>query len=176
MDGGWVAKADGAGDTAHEAEKGGISDAFKRAAVQWGVGRYLYRLESPWVAIEPAGKSYKIAPGEKGKLLALLNRDAASLSTLSPAPTPGPEQSAPPQTLVEHPTNGTTVNTELLKAAEDVLRESGGADGLEGMRGTYDALRQEWFVNTNDATRHAIWEMSKRVALEFGPDVERGGP
>lgn len=48
----WVWKADGAGDTAVEGEKGGISDAFKRAAVPWGVGRYLYRLSAPWVPCE----------------------------------------------------------------------------------------------------------------------------
>lgn len=45
----WVWKADGAGDTDIEAEKGAISDAFKRAAVKWGIGRYLYDLDAPWV-------------------------------------------------------------------------------------------------------------------------------
>src|SRR5690606_21618622 len=35
----WVWKADGAGDTDVEAEKGAGSDAFKRAAVRWGIGR-----------------------------------------------------------------------------------------------------------------------------------------
>lgn len=48
----WVYKSDGAGDTAVEGEKGGISDALKRAAVHWGIGRYLYRLGSPWVPCE----------------------------------------------------------------------------------------------------------------------------
>jgi hypothetical protein len=48
----WVFKADGAGQSDIEAEKGALSDAFKRAAVRWGVGRYLYELESPWVALE----------------------------------------------------------------------------------------------------------------------------
>ena len=38
----WITKADGAGDTDIEGEKGGISDALKRAAVVWGIGRYLY--------------------------------------------------------------------------------------------------------------------------------------
>lgn len=52
IDGDWVWKSDGAGDTAVEGEKGGISDAFKRAAVHWGIGRYLYRLDAPWVACE----------------------------------------------------------------------------------------------------------------------------
>lgn len=48
----WVWKSDGAGDTDVEGEKGGISDSLKRAAVSWGVGRYLYRLDSPWVPCE----------------------------------------------------------------------------------------------------------------------------
>lgn len=38
----WIWKEDGAENSDIEAAKGGISDAFKRAAVQWGIGRYLY--------------------------------------------------------------------------------------------------------------------------------------
>ena len=68
----WIWKADGAGDTDFEAEKGALSDAFKRAAVRWGIGRYLYALDAPWVDIAPAGKHYKIAPHELPKLSALL--------------------------------------------------------------------------------------------------------
>jgi len=49
---GWVSKSDGAGDTNIEGVKGGISDAFKRAAVKWGIGRYLYYLPVKWVAVE----------------------------------------------------------------------------------------------------------------------------
>lgn len=44
----WVAKSDGAGATAMEGVKGGLSDAFKRAAVMWGIGRYLYDLPQVW--------------------------------------------------------------------------------------------------------------------------------
>jgi hypothetical protein len=44
VDGEWITKCDGAGDTKIEGEKGGISDALKRAAVLFGVGRYLYYL------------------------------------------------------------------------------------------------------------------------------------
>lgn len=61
IDGEWVTKADGAGDTAVEAEKGAISDAFKRAAVKWGIGRYLYDLDAPWVpcnSYEKGGKYF----------------------------------------------------------------------------------------------------------------------
>lgn len=56
----WVWKADGAGSTAVEGEKGGISDALKRAAVCWGIGRYLYRLDSPWVPCEVRTKGSNV--------------------------------------------------------------------------------------------------------------------
>jgi hypothetical protein len=48
----WVWKSDGAGDTDVEGEKGAISGAFKRAAVKWGIGRYLYDMPAPWVPCE----------------------------------------------------------------------------------------------------------------------------
>jgi hypothetical protein len=48
---GIVWKSNGAGATDIEAEKGAYSDAFKRAAVLWGVGRYLYGIASPWIAL-----------------------------------------------------------------------------------------------------------------------------
>lgn len=47
LDGEWISKSDGAGDTQIEADKGAISDAFKRAAVLFGVGRYLYEGRDP---------------------------------------------------------------------------------------------------------------------------------
>ncbi|RCW44252.1 Rad52/Rad22 family DNA repair protein [Paenibacillus prosopidis] len=60
VDGEWVTKWDGADDSNMEAVKGGLSDAMKRAAYQWGIGRYLYNLESVWVDLIPAGKSHKM--------------------------------------------------------------------------------------------------------------------
>lgn len=52
INGEWVWRAGGAGDTDIEAEKGAISDAFKRAAVLFGVGRYLYELPNKWVELD----------------------------------------------------------------------------------------------------------------------------
>ncbi|MFG1284428.1 Rad52/Rad22 family DNA repair protein [Xanthobacter autotrophicus] len=95
----WVGKEDGAGDTDVEAEKGALSDAFKRAAVNWGIGRYLYDLPSPWVEIEQAGKSYRIAEKEREGLLALLQRDAKThVSAAASAPRPK-EAAAPTEPL-----------------------------------------------------------------------------
>lgn len=47
----WIGKWDGADNTDVEATKGGLSDAMKRAAVQWGIGRYLYDLGETWAQI-----------------------------------------------------------------------------------------------------------------------------
>lgn len=61
IDGEWVWRGNGAGETDVEGEKGQYSDSAKRAAVEWGVGRYLYYLPNEWVRIVPAGRSYKLA-------------------------------------------------------------------------------------------------------------------
>lgn len=55
----WIWKANGAGQSDIEAEKGQYSDAFKRAAVLWGIGRYLYDLPNTWFPIESHGRSYR---------------------------------------------------------------------------------------------------------------------
>jgi hypothetical protein len=47
----WVTKWDGAENSQIESVKGGLSDSFKRAAVKWSIGRYLYRLEEGWAEI-----------------------------------------------------------------------------------------------------------------------------
>lgn len=56
IDGEWVTKEDGAENTDIEAVKGGLSSALKRAAVKFGVGRYLYRVEEGWAVISERGE------------------------------------------------------------------------------------------------------------------------
>ncbi len=70
---GWLWKADGAGATDVEGEKGALSDAFKRAAVRWGVGRYLYDLKAKWVEL----KDGKYISDETRKMLDELHEDFA---------------------------------------------------------------------------------------------------
>lgn len=60
----WITKWDGAEESDIEAIKGSLSSAMKRAAVQWGIGRYLYYIESPWVEIEQQGRSHRIKPNQ----------------------------------------------------------------------------------------------------------------
>ena len=45
----WIWKWDCGIESKAEAEKGESSDGFKRAAVKWGVGRFLYSLDIQWL-------------------------------------------------------------------------------------------------------------------------------
>jgi hypothetical protein len=64
----WIWKADGAGPSDMEAEKGALSDAFKRAAVRWGVGRYLYDIEAPWLELDKRGNTAFIRAADHPRL------------------------------------------------------------------------------------------------------------
>ncbi|HEY9723139.1 MAG TPA: Rad52/Rad22 family DNA repair protein [Oscillatoriaceae cyanobacterium] len=52
-----------AGGSESEIEKAGASDAVKRAAVQHGIGRYLYGLELPPVKLERRGSDWVLPKG-----------------------------------------------------------------------------------------------------------------
>lgn len=74
-----VWRDDGAGDTDIEGEKGAISDALKRAAVNFGVGAYLYGFHSPVVEVEVSEYNGKtnvkgITKAARDKLAKLANK------------------------------------------------------------------------------------------------------
>lgn len=56
LDNEWLTKENGAGNTQVEGIKGGMSDALKRAAMMWGVGRYLYAYKSDFVGLIGEGR------------------------------------------------------------------------------------------------------------------------
>lgn len=120
----WVWKADGAGDSDVEAEKGAFSDAFKRAAVKWGIGRYLYNVDSPWVELEPAGRSQKIKASEYPKLRAALVRGAGK----SPAAAP---PSSPPPPAAPQMTEAEAEWREWARARADGYREAPTLEDLD---------------------------------------------
>src|SRR5215469_9344237 len=51
-----VSKSDAGSASNFEQSLGAVSHCFKRAAVQWGIGRYLYSLPVAWVAVERGGR------------------------------------------------------------------------------------------------------------------------
>ena len=65
----WVWKSDTGSESNVEKDKGHVSDAFKRACVKWGIGRFLYRLPIQTLTTKQwKGKDYPYAP-EKDKII-----------------------------------------------------------------------------------------------------------
>ena len=76
----WVSKEDTGTESNTEAEKGLASDSFKRACVNWGIGRELYSAPFIWVKGEDAniemGKNGKYRCNDKFSVLKLTyNKD-----------------------------------------------------------------------------------------------------
>ena len=59
----WITKWDGAEYTNIEPLKGALSGATKRAAVQLGIGRYLYHLETEFARCEPVENRFNVEDG-----------------------------------------------------------------------------------------------------------------
>ncbi len=119
----WITKSNGAGNTDIEPVKGGLSNAFKRAASMWGVGRYLYDLKNIWIPL----KDGKYIPDEQLPVLAnQYNRFVRQLLSAG-NPAAGKQQAAPaaqtptPQAARQkaaHPAQG-RFTSKVASVAED---------------------------------------------------------
>lgn len=89
LGGEWVWKANGAdmlpdrdtADAREMAAKGAYSDGFKRAAVLWGVGTYLYDMDAPWVELD---EWWGIPDAALPKLRAMLERKGGNAPAAVP--------------------------------------------------------------------------------------------
>lgn len=132
----WVWKTDCGVESNTEAEKGEASDAFKRAAVQWGIGRFLYRLKIVELKVAKNDKTGKEYPAtDEGKIL--WNNDQITQyinkyklnktnveSVTEPEPAPAPRYQKPTET----PTYTTiSYSPETIKRVENISR-----NGLKG--------------------------------------------
>lgn len=92
IDGEWILKMDVGGESEQPDEgdrrKSAVSDALKRAAVKFGIGRYLYRLPQQWVDYDPQKRQIKSKP----VLPAAAQRKPAGRQATAPIPArrPGP--------------------------------------------------------------------------------------
>ena len=92
----FITKWDGAEDSDIEPIKGGLSDSMKRAAVQWGIGRVIYNMDTVFVDVEQRGKSWVIKKSSRPKLdKAYL--DMLKAMKLEPAPAGGVQSLLMPQ-------------------------------------------------------------------------------
>jgi hypothetical protein len=117
-----VSKSDIGDASNFEASKGTVSDALKRAAVLWGIGRYLYSVEAQWV---PADKG-RIAPDVIASLRTKLPRPASAKPVAQVAPATQAVQQAPaaqqPRTPAAKPATKAAPQTAATAAQGGALR------------------------------------------------------
>jgi hypothetical protein len=98
LDGEWVVKCDVGGQSEQPDEgdrvKAAFSDALKRAAVKFGIGRYLYRLPRSWVDYDPKTKQITKAPRLPD--WATAGAKSTDLPKSAPAPLPRAANGAEP--------------------------------------------------------------------------------
>lgn len=95
----WVWKWDTGSESNIEKEKGHVSDSFKRAAVKWGVGRFLYDLPIQKVKATAPGSQYRDVVDDNGNKVWDLTKHVNGMMKRpqnKPAPAPKTE-AAPPQ-------------------------------------------------------------------------------
>lgn len=99
----WVTKWDGAENTDVEGVKGGLSGAMKRAAVQWGVGRYLYALDETFANVHDNGRfrgktrdgnSFRWDPPHLPRAVVPAGAAPAAAAPAGPVLLPSPEHEA----------------------------------------------------------------------------------
>lgn len=69
IDGNWVWKSDCGTESHVEKQKGEASDAFKRAAVMWGIGRFLYKKTTIKLPTKEKDKKFIPFSGTKNRFV-----------------------------------------------------------------------------------------------------------
>jgi hypothetical protein len=147
----WVAKQDAAQqdkerdadkdkDQALElAVKGANSNAFKRAGVMWGIGRYLYAYDPPWVALRdgkylletPKLPDHMLPENERGGTKALVSRVNPAAQANAEAGIATPVATIPaggPKPLYDSSVAGEAVDPTADNAPKELFQSSVAGD------------------------------------------------
>lgn len=138
VDGNWVWKWDTGSESNIEKEKGQASDSLKRAAVQWGVGRFLYELEVKKVKTNEAKKdnNYPYVVDESGKRVWNLTEHINnSLKTSKMAPK-----------NVEKPKDAQSTISPRKQAEIDIKEEN----DIFGLNNLNDKIQKSKILSEND--------------------------
>lgn len=129
----WVTKWDGAQESQIEATKGGLSGAMKRAAVQWGIGRYLYDLTEGWADICDNGANY-VGKDDKNNVPAFKWNPPKLPTWALPSSANGSNQVAPQQPQAPK------IDPELVKAKDRIKKRLAECQVLDAV---FDVLAEE---------------------------------
>ena len=170
VDGEWVEKWDGADNTDIEAIKGGLSGSMKRTGVQWGIGRYLYKLETGWANIHDGGSHRDRVKDSSGKVIyyrwdpPALPSWALPKDTEVSAQAPDPEPQEESLEALKQPfTDGCQQCTDKIKRSySDVVFEV--LEGTEAEGVHYD----KWTLEQANVALAALAGFYKKEVVDVG--------
>jgi hypothetical protein len=149
----WITKVDVGGPSEQpdggDRLKAAFSDALKRAAVKFGIGRYLYRLPSQWIDYDPKRRQFASTPAlppwalPRKQKLGPVPQPAAASKKDKPAP------ERPPQPATSAP----------RKPAAKLASSGLPANGLELQRRLYDydaRLAEKGVCSAGDLVKHVV--------------------
>jgi hypothetical protein len=162
---GWVTKCDVGGESEQpdkgDREKAAFSDALKRAAVKFGIGRYLYSMSSQWCDYDPVKKQFVQTPLVPAHFL--------------PTPAKGrPAAGAPPKPAASpHDQHAAAIraakNLDALKAVMDQVNADAKAKRL-----TADQIADLGALKDAQKTQLAKLAELKAMAAD-GPELDADG-
>lgn len=165
----WIVKEDGAEKTTVEPVKGGYSSAFRRAAVVWGLGRYLYAAPTYWVDLDKPGGRPKYPNNLPGPIMPkeFYPADADSQGHRPKATKPADQKALDAwKTLAE----------KALNAGIGVTEPAPGIS-VEELRKTYEDLaKQIKALETVASTKKEAATQAKKEAVSQPKKEETAAP
>jgi hypothetical protein len=146
-----VSKSDAGSASNFEQTLGAVSHCFKRAAVHWGVGRYLYNLPSSWVPVEKGGRisetvlrelrsklprpTTQVAPNEGERVVdtPVERKRTTARSTSEPVARPVPAAAAPAPTQRNAPTAEPMATEQQLRSISKLCEALGKPEPEPGL-------------------------------------------
>jgi hypothetical protein len=117
----WITKEDVGGQSEQPDEgdrrKAAVSDALKRAAVKFGIGRYLYRLKPQWVDYDPQKRQLLRTPALPVSVPTEKRKGNATIKMVEG------EKAAPPNPSRGKPTDGADLQKRLYEKDAQLARE-----------------------------------------------------
>jgi hypothetical protein len=185
----WITRCDGADKSDIEPIKGGISDALKRAAVKFGIGRYLYDLTETF-ATEVVTQKPQNRDGwnyHKGKDFECWWKPPALPKWALPGPTvsheapqPPPEKPAPPPAETPKPASPTKVLTDMLgeiavliKPPRDDVERSDRVDAIIRYLSDDVLTLEQWKASPQKQSERILRLVKERLAEMSQEDLLR---
>lgn len=182
INGEWIDKCDAASLTEIEPVKGGISNAFRRASVAWGIGRYLYNIGNAYGFVNERGQYKGSAKDKVNNSWINFRWNPPKLEVESSAePKPESKPAAPvvqpaiqPKIAAAFGTTSTTPTTPVLPQRQSGPREPTYEELPVSLKQIFQQVKISQTKAVDMCRRKGFrYEEVERILRELMPDIEK---